>query len=98
MNIMTNTFIKIFKTLVLVALILGVNVSCTKKRTFVEIVNGKLKVYPAELGLYDSIPYDTISKINEREVYGYNTWRLPTTEELSILKEKGYLSKKRIYD
>lgn len=91
---MKNTFIKIFKTLVLVVLMFAINISCTKKRTYVEIVNGKLKVYPTELGLYDSIPYDTISKINESEVYGYDTWRLPTTEELSLLKEKGYLSKK----
>ena len=91
---MKKNFIKIFKTLVLVVLMFAINISCTKKRTYVEIVNGKLKVYPTELGLYDSIPYDTISKINESEVYGYDTWRLPTTEELSLLKEKGYLSKK----
>ena len=69
--------------------------SCVKKRTSVELVYGYLKVFPNELGSHDSVPLHMISKINQNESYGYNTWRLPTIEELSYLQNEGYLFGKK---
>ena len=64
------------------------------KREISEVVvlHGYLKLYPEDLGEFHGKPYDLIRKINEEEKYGYDSWRLPTQEELDIIRSNGYLS------
>lgn len=66
------------------------------------VIMGYLKVYPQELGEFDSEPQNVISRINESNQYGYSTWRLPTEEELSLIRgqkviydNKDYMSQSR---
>ncbi len=63
-----------------------------RDRTDVVVLHGYLKLYPEDLGEYKNTPYTLIRKINKEISYGYDSWRLPTEEELSIIRSKGYLS------
>ena len=63
------------------------------KRTNVETLYGYLHVFPHELGEFQKEPTDVIANINQQNMYDYNDWRLPTEEELSLLKENNYLGK-----
>ena len=47
---------------------------------------GYLHVFPRDLGVFDSIPNNIINRINEKGQFGYCTWRIPTGEELNLLK------------
>lgn len=62
-----------------------------KKRTTVTVLYGYLKVFPNELGTFSSEPTSVISQINTQAQYGYNNWRIPTNEELSLLRANNYL-------
>lgn len=68
-----------------------------KERTDVEMIYGYLKVFPKELGYFDAEPTTVISHINLAVQCGYNTWRIPTNEELSLLRANGYLNENRTY-
>ena len=63
-----------------------------RDRTDVVVLHGYLKLYPKDLGEYKNTPYTLIRKINEEEKYGYDSWRLPTEEELDIIRSNRYLS------
>ena len=63
-----------------------------KTRTKVESIYGYLYVFPNELGVFQSIPTNVISNINNQGMHGYDEWRVPTNEELSLLRANGYLS------
>lgn len=63
-----------------------------KTRSSVETVYGYLHVFPNELGVFQSAPTNVIANINAQKMHGYNDWRLPTNEELSLLLANGYLS------
>ena len=63
-----------------------------RDRTDVVVLHGYLKLYPEDLGEYKNTPYTLIRKINDEISYGYDSWRLPTEEELDIIRSKGYLS------
>jgi len=63
-----------------------------RERTDVVVLHGYLKLYPEDLGEYKNTPYTLIKKINEEEAYGYDSWRLPTEEEMDIIRSDGYLS------
>ena len=63
-----------------------------KKRTSVEKVYGYLHVFPNELGVFQSHPNSVIANINNQGMYGYDEWRVPTNEELSLLRANNYLS------
>ena len=63
-----------------------------KTRTKVETVYGYLHVFPNELGVFQSVPTNVISNINNQGMHGYDEWRVPTNEELSLLRANGYLS------
>lgn len=65
--------------------------SAPKKRTSVETVYGYLKVFPNELGEFSSEPISVIAQINKQAQHGYNNWRIPTNEELSLLRANNYL-------
>ncbi len=49
-----------------------------------------LYVYPFDLGYFSHYPETIISAINKNNMYGYNDWRLPTTEELQLLYANKY--------
>lgn len=66
-------------------------ISTPKRRTTVEVLYDYLKIFPNELGTFDSEPTSVISQINRQAKYGYNNWRIPTNEELSLLKANNYL-------
>lgn len=61
-------------------------------RTDVVVLHGYLKLYPKDLGEYKNTPYTLIRKINDSISYGYDSWRLPTEEELDIIRSNRYLS------
>ena len=63
-----------------------------KTRTKVETVYGYLHVFPNELGIFQGHPNSVISNINKQGMHGYDEWRVPTNEELSLLRANGYLS------
>ena len=68
-----------------------------KKRTTVEVVYGYLKVFPNELGVFEAEPSSVIAQINKQAQHGYNNWRIPTNEELSLLRANGYLANGKKY-
>lgn len=45
-----------------------------------------LKVYPKDLGEFDSYPQRIVEQINKNADYGYDTWRLPTYEEMQLIQ------------
>lgn len=63
-----------------------------RKRTTVEVLYGYLKIFPNELGTFDTEPTSVINQINRQAMHGYNNWRIPTNEELSLMKANNYLS------
>jgi hypothetical protein len=63
-----------------------------KTRTNVETVYGYLHVFPNELGVFQGHPNSVIANINKQGMHGYDEWRVPTNEELSLLRANGYLS------
>lgn len=75
----------------------GSGSSTPRKRTTVETIYGYLKVFPSELGTFDAEPTSVIGHINTAAQYGYNTWRIPTNEELSLLRANGYLNANNAY-
>jgi len=62
-----------------------------RKRNGVEVIYGYLKVFPNELGVFETEPSSVIAQINKQTQFGYNNWRIPTNEELSLLRANGYL-------
>ena len=81
-----------------IAIVAGPSISNTsssptpKMRTKVETLYGYLHVFPSELGVFQSQPISVIANINTQGLYGHNDWRVPTNEELSLLRANGYLS------
>lgn len=56
------------------------------------ILYGYLKVFPNDLGTFDSRPASVIANINKSQQYGYGTWRLPTKEELNLMRANNLIS------
>lgn len=56
------------------------------------VLYGYLKVFPNDLGTFDSEPKTVIAHINQTQQYGYDTWRLPTIEELGLMRANGLVS------
>lgn len=54
-----------------------------------------LKIFPYELGTFNNVPTAVISQLNKQGKYGYNSWRIPTSEEISLLKGLGFASDKK---
>ncbi len=65
--------------------------SMPKSRNTVETLYGYLKIFPNELGTFESVPSTVIAQINKQVQHGYNNWRIPTTEELSLMEANNYL-------
>ena len=45
-----------------------------------------LHVFPKDIGEFQTLPLQLLDAINKAEQYGYDTWRLPTLEELYIMR------------
>lgn len=58
----------------------------TESRTEPYVIYGYLKVFPNDLGTFDNEPQTVITRINQLQQYGYGTWRLPTNEELALMR------------
>lgn len=63
-----------------------------RERTDVVVLEGFLKLYPEDLGEFSREPNQLINQINQQKRYGYNSWRLPTQDELDLIRSNGYLS------
>ena len=50
-----------------------------------ETLLGYLCVFPEDIGCYSSHPTEIINNINQRNLYGRNTWRIPTHDELMLM-------------
>ena len=67
----------------------SVSTETSATRNKVEVIYGYLKVFPNELGEFSSEPKTVIEQINKQAMHDYDTWRLPTDEELALLKANG---------
>jgi len=47
---------------------------------------GWLYVYPEDIGPFRGAPTNSIAGINNQKMYGYNNWRLPSIDELDMLR------------
>lgn len=70
----------------LLALFVALTASLTMQAQEVSILYGYLKVFPNDLGTFDAEPRTVIARLNEQQQYGYGTWRLPTNEELQLMR------------
>lgn len=61
------------------------NLSPKLRSTTVKTLFGYLSVFPSDLGRFTSFPSALVSAVNNQAMYGYNDWRLPTKEELSVM-------------
>jgi hypothetical protein len=44
-----------------------------------------LTVYPYDIGGFSEYPENVIEAINKKNMFGYNDWRVPTTEEYELI-------------
>ena len=66
-----------------------------QRRSKVEVVYGYLKIFPNEIGEFDAEPSSVIRQINNQAQYGYNNWRIPTNEELALIRANGYIGQNK---
>ena len=52
---------------------------------------GYIHVFPTDIGEFQTLPAQLLSAINKKATYGYDSWRLPTTEELSIIRANSHM-------
>ena len=69
------------------------SVDTPQKRTEVEILYGYLKIFPNDIGVFQSEPTTIINQINNQIMHGFNNWRIPSNEELSLLRANNYVGK-----
>ncbi len=50
------------------------------------ILSTGLRVFPYDIGEFNAEPYQTIKDLNQKKSLGYSNWRLPTRDELSLLR------------
>lgn len=62
-----------------------------RTRSKVEVLYGYLKIFPNEIGVFQAEPTTVIAQINKQAQHGYNNWRIPTNEELSLMRANNYL-------
>lgn len=55
------------------------------------VIYDYLKVFPNDLGTFDSEPQSVINRLNQSQKYGYGTWRLPTEEELALMRAENVI-------
>ncbi|WP_288187024.1 OmpH family outer membrane protein [uncultured Parabacteroides sp.] len=52
----------------------------------VVVLYGYLKVFPEDLGVFENVPNTVIAVLNRDATYGYNGWRVPTNEEMALIR------------
>lgn len=57
----------------------------------VKLLYGYLKIFPNDLGIFQEIPYSVINMINQKKIHGDSTWRLPTKEEMALMRSNNIL-------
>lgn len=62
-----------------------------RTRSGVEVVFGYLRVFPTELGTFPAEPKTVIAQVNKQCMHDYDTWRLPTAEELVLVRAQGLI-------
>ena len=62
-----------------------------RTRSGVEVVFGYLRVFPSELGTFPTEPKTVIAQVNKQAMHDYDTWRLPTAEELALVRAQGLI-------
>jgi len=45
-----------------------------------------LRVFPVDIGSFQSVPTSIIAEINSNAQYGFNNWRIPTNQELTFMR------------
>ena len=70
----------------LLVLLVALSAGLTMQAQDVVVLYGYLKVFPNDLGTFDAEPRTVIARLNEQQQYGYGTWRLPTNEELQLMR------------
>ena len=70
----------------LLAILVALTAGLTMQAQEVVVLYGYLKVFPNDLGTFDAEPRTVIARLNEQQQYGYGTWRLPTNEELQLMR------------
>lgn len=60
--------------------------SPSQERNTPFVIYDYLKVFPKDLGAFDAEPKTVILRLNQSQQYGYGTWRLPTNEELALMR------------
>jgi len=45
-----------------------------------------LHVFPEDIGEFHGVPTNVIATINQNAMHGYNSWRIPTNEELALMR------------
>lgn len=50
------------------------------------LLHGYLTVYPYDIGEFAEKPTEILRMINKKAEYGYTDWRLPTEQELALMK------------
>lgn len=63
----------------------------SRTRSGVEVVFGYLRVFPTELGTFPAEPKTVITQVNKQAMHDYDTWRLPTAEELALIRAQGLI-------
>lgn len=58
----------------------------TPPRNKAIVLSTGLRVFPYDIGEFNAEPYQTIRNLNQNNSLGYNNWRLPTRDELSLLR------------
>lgn len=72
-------------------LIRNLDSSIKKENSSVQVLYDYLYVFPEDLGSFSSCPTGVIDITNRNNLYGYNDWRLPTEEEVSIMEANSTL-------
>ena len=68
-----------------------------KNKNEVGVIYGYLKVFPKDLGPFPNDPESIIDNINASQQFGYDTWRIPTENELALLVSEGYIRSTKGY-
>lgn len=77
----------------LTAKVLGIRSSVSNRNTSIDkpvTLFGYLHVYPMDIGEFQTLPAQLLSAINRNAEYGYDSWRLPTKEELAIMRANSH--------
>ena len=68
-----------------------------KTKNEVGVIYGYLKVFPKDLGPFPNDPESIIDNINATQQFGYDTWRIPTENELALLVSEEYIKNAQGY-